>query len=135
MLNRILALFCAAVALVSLSSPAKAADAQTLTITMKALNGSGENGKATISQVQGGVLVTVTLDNGAGQMQPTHIHAGTCGNINLAPEYPLHNTVDGKSTTVLPGLKISDLLSNKYAINVHKSADDLATYVSCGNIM
>ncbi len=39
--------------------------------------------------------------------------------------------VDGKSTTEVPvGLdKVRGM-----AINVHKSADDLKTYVSCGNI-
>jgi len=58
-----------------------------------------------------------------------------CVNINLAPEYPLHNTVDGKASTIVPGVKLSDLLTSKYAINVHKSTDDLATYFSCGNIM
>jgi len=66
--------------------------------------------------------------------QPTHIHIGTCGNINKAPEYPLRNTVNGAATTVVPGVKLSDLMAGKYAVNVHKSGDDLGTYVSCGNV-
>jgi hypothetical protein len=39
----------------------------------------------------------------------------------------------GKSSTVLP-VSVSALMSGGYAINVHKSTDDLKTYVACGDI-
>lgn len=112
---------------------ASAAAPTTLTIKMKALNGSGEDGTAVLTQKSDGVLVAVNLPHGKGT-QPTHIHAGTCGNINKAPEYALVNTVDGKGSSTVKGIQLSDLTSGKYAINVHKSADDLGTYVSCGDI-
>jgi len=41
--------------------------------------------------------------------------------------------VDGKSSTVVP-VGLESLTGGKMAINVHKSADDLKTYVSCGDI-
>ena len=107
---------------------------ETVTIPMKALNNSGETGTAVLTQQDEGVQVVVTLKNTPSNEQPTHIHAGTCSNINKAPEYGLRNTVDGKSSTIVRGIKLSDLTSGKYAINVHKSADDLGTYVSCGDI-
>lgn len=114
---------------------AMAASADSLTITMKALNGSGEDGTAVLTQQKDGVQVVVTLKNPPKDTpQPTHIHIGTCGDINKAPEYALVNTVDGKGTSVVKGIKLSDLTAGKYAVNVHKSGDDLATYVSCGNI-
>jgi hypothetical protein len=42
--------------------------------------------------------------------------------------------VDGKSMTVVRGVSLTDLRKSHYAINVHKSAMDLGTYVSCGDI-
>ncbi|HET9030935.1 MAG TPA: hypothetical protein VFN49_12250 [Candidatus Aquilonibacter sp.] len=112
-----------------------ASTANSVTIPMKALNGSGEDGTAVFTQEKDGVRVVVSLKNAPkGTPQPTHIHAGNCGNINKAPEYPLNNTVDGSSSSVVKGVKLSDLMASKYAVNVHKSGDDLGTYVSCGNI-
>ena len=81
-----------------------------------------------------GVQVVVTLKNAPDDAQPTHIHIGTCGNINKAPEFALLNTVNGKSSTVVKGVSLKQLLAGHYAVNVHKSTSDLATYVSCGNI-
>jgi Cu/Zn superoxide dismutase len=104
----------------ALTSAAPAmATTNTLTVTMKALNGSNENGTAVLTQTGSSVRVVVKLDNAPATAQPTHIHIGTCGNINKAPEY---------------ALVIDQLLKMHYAINVHKSATDLATYVSCGDI-
>src|SRR5579863_1452595 len=57
-----------------------------VTVDMKALNGSGETGTATVTQGSDGVKVVVTLKNAPAGVQPTHIHIGTCGNINAAPE-------------------------------------------------
>lgn len=123
---------CAALAL---GGTAYSAGAKTLTVQMKALNGSGENGTAVLTQESDGVHIALALKNGPKDTpQPTHIHIGTCGNIKKAPEYALNNTVDGKGESTVKGVKLSDLMAGKYAINVHKSGDDLGTYVSCGNI-
>lgn len=104
-------------------------------IVMTALNGSGEEGTATVTQTADGLSVVISLKNAPKDVaQPTHIHAGNCGKIKAAPEYPLSNTVNGKGSSLVKGVKLSDLMSGKYAVNVHKSGDDLPTYVSCGNI-
>jgi Cu/Zn superoxide dismutase len=119
----------------ALTSAAPAiAGTNTLTVTMKALNGSNENGTAVLTQTGSSVRVVVKLDNAPATAQPTHIHIGTCGNINKAPEYALVSVMNGKSTSIVPGITIDQLLKSHYAINVHKSASDLATYVSCGDI-
>lgn len=120
--------------LAAFTMPAASQEPTSITIPMKALNGSGEDGMATITQGTGGVNVVVTLQNGASFPQPTHIHIGTCGAINKAPEYALRDTVDGKGDSLVAGVNLSDLLKGHYAINVHKSGFDLGTYVSCGNI-
>jgi hypothetical protein len=106
-----------------------------VTIKMMPQNSSGESGTAVLTQAADGVHVVVSLTGGPKDTpQPTHIHMGTCAKLNPAPKYPLSNTVNGKSTSVVPNAKLSDLLSGTYAINVHKSATDIATYVSCGDI-
>jgi hypothetical protein len=120
--------------LAAFAVPAASQEPSSITIPMKALNGSGEDGTATITQGTGGIGVVVTLQNGTSFPQPTHIHIGTCGAINKAPEYALRDTVEGKGDSLVAGVSLSDLLKGHYAINVHKSGFDLGTYVSCGNI-
>ena len=117
-----------------LSSAAIAADPASVTVQIKTLNNSGEHGTAVLTQESDGVKVVISLEGAPKDAQPTHIHAGSCANISKAPEYPLSNTVDGKSTSVVPGIKLADLTSEAHAINVHKSATDLGTYVACGTI-
>lgn len=124
----------ATLALAGIALSATAATPTSITIKLGALNGSGETGTATLTQLASGVKVVVALENAPAAAQPTHIHIGTCGNINKAPEYPLVNTVNGAGTSTVAGVTIKQLLAGKYAINVHKSTMDLATYVACGNI-
>jgi Cu/Zn superoxide dismutase len=122
-------------ALVALfSSAVSAAEPTSVTVDIKPLSNSGEHGTAVLTQEAGGVKVVIALQGAPKDAQPTHIHVGTCGKINKAPEYPLKDTVDGKSTSIVPGIKLSDLMSDPHAINIHKSAMDLATYVACGDV-
>lgn len=113
---------------------ASAAAPSTVTVKMAAENNSGENGTATLTQTAKGVHVVVDIANAPPTAQPTHIHPGTCTKLNPAPEYPLTSLTNGKAVSDLPGKKLSDLTGGKFSINVHKSADDLQTYVSCGLI-
>ena len=113
---------------------ASAAAPKTLTVPMKAEHGSGENGTATLTQTAKGVTIVVDIKGAPAGAQPTHIHPGTCTKLNPAPEYPLSSIVKGKSTTTLSGVSLGSLMGGKFSINVHKSANDLADYVSCGEI-
>ncbi|HLI94612.1 MAG TPA: hypothetical protein VKT72_00840 [Candidatus Baltobacteraceae bacterium] len=113
---------------------AYAAAPQTITVAMKAENNSGENGTARLTQTSKGVKVEVMIKGAPAASQPTHIHPGTCTKLNPAPEAPLSPLENGKSVTVLSGKKLSDFTGGKFSINVHKSSDDLKTYVSCGLI-
>jgi len=121
-------------AVLATSVLAFAAAPTSVTVQMKALNHSGETGTATLTQVGSNVKVEVTIKGAPAGAQPTHIHPGTCTKLNPAPEAPLSPLTNGKSVTVLSGKKLSDLMGGKYSINVHKSSNDLATYVSCGVI-
>jgi Cu/Zn superoxide dismutase len=130
-MKTLLTLLAAVVATAGLSY---AAAPQTITVQMKALNHSGETGTATLTQEAKGVKVTVDIKGAPAASQPTHIHPGTCTKLNPAPEAPLSPLDNGKSVTMLSGKKLSDFTGGKFSINVHKSSNDLKTYVSCGEI-
>jgi len=130
-MKRTIALCFAALAI---ATPAIAQEPTTLTIPMHAKNGSHEDGTAVLTQGADGVHIVVSLQNAPDIAQPTHIHIGTCANINRAPEYALVDTEKGQGDSVVRGIKLSDLLKGSYAINVHKSGFDLGTYVSCGDV-
>lgn len=117
----------------ALAGAASAAD--TITVQLAPLNNSGESGTATLTDLGDGTTrVVLNLAGGAaGVAQPAHIHEGTCTNLNPTPKYPLQNVTDGKSEMVVK-VSLSDLTSGQYAINVHKSAQEVAVYVACGNI-
>ena len=102
-------------------------------VTMNEQNGSGESGGATLSEVNGQLVVTLDLANGPSTPQPAHIHKGTCANLDPVPLYPLNNVVNGKSETTL-SITLADLMNGEYAINVHKSAAEAKVYVSCGDL-
>lgn len=106
-----------------------------LNINMGAMNGSKQDGSASIGDHGNGVQVTIHLYNEPkGASEPSHIHQGTCKNLNPAPWKPLKNVVNGTSQTNIPGVTVAQLKKSHYAINVHKSANDLKTYVSCGDV-
>jgi hypothetical protein len=103
------------------------------TVKLAAQNGSGESGTATLTQGADGLTVKLDLTGGSGD-QPAHIHKGTCAKLDPAPAFPLETVSDGKSTTLLKNVKLSELMSGTYAINVHKSTADLKDYVACGDL-
>jgi hypothetical protein len=104
-----------------------------LTIPLKPQNNSGESGTATLTDTPAGLRVVISLKGAPAGPQPAHIHMGSCAHLNPTPKYPLSMVVAGKSTTVVKGVTISQLLG-KTAVNVHKSPTDIATYVACGDI-
>jgi len=82
---------------------------------------------------------------------PAHIHEGTCDALNPAPLYPLADvaapdgaadaatggaamptTVETSTTTV--EVALADIAGGGFAINVHESADNIETYIACGDI-
>jgi CHRD domain len=132
MRNFAVALAAIAALTISQSGLARASD-PTVTVPMKAENGSGEDGTATLTQSGGALTVTISIPSGPTTPQPAHIHTGSCANLG-GVKYPLTNVVSGKSTTTLKDLTLASVQTGGFAINVHKSTSDLGTYVSCGDI-
>jgi hypothetical protein len=126
-----LSLALAAAATFGVTNVVQAADAP-LQITLHEQNKSGVTGTATLTQVGDDLVVTIATKGGH-DLEPVHIHRGTCANLG-AVVYPLTTLHNGNSTTTVKGAKLSDLLAGKFAINAHKSATDIATYIACGDI-
>lgn len=106
-----------------------------ITVKLSAINDSGISGSAIISEQDGQLVVKMSLPNGiGGTVMPAHIHEGVCPGVG-AVAYPLNPVTEGSSITIFESVKLVDLRAKKtLAINVHKSAGEMGTYVACGNI-
>jgi plastocyanin len=83
-----------------------------------------------------------------GAPHPVHIHEGTCAELDPAPLHPLTDiTEPGHAAEGITGSPIlvqssvttvdaplADLAGGNRAINVHESAENVATYIACGDI-
>ena len=85
--------------------------------------------------------------------RPAHIHAGSCPEVGdvVAPLTDLTSATGGAGA-VFPGqagewdavaaeysfttvpLTIDEILTGDYAINVHESAENIETYIACGDL-
>lgn len=111
-----------------------AAAANELTIDLGELNDSGMSGTATLRANGDETEVEVSLDGAEGG-HPAHIHSGTCTDLDPNPAFPLEEIdADGRSTTTV-GISLQDLLAQPFAINIHKSAEEIGVYVACGEIV
>jgi hypothetical protein len=107
---------------------------KTATVTFSAQSDSGITGTATLTEAgTASTKVVVTLSGAGAGPQPIHIHPGTCANLGMTPTHTLTPVADGKSETTVPAA-LADLQGGKFAINVHKSAAEVAVYVACGDI-
>src|SRR3990167_9595139 len=119
---------------VSTEAPAPSPTPQVLSLVLSENSNSGENGTATLKEVDGKVVVSVELTGQPeGTIQPMHIHKGSCPGVGDVL-YPLTNAVLGKSETTLDVTMEALLAQSPIAINVHKSASQPTIYFSCGDI-
>ena len=121
----------AAVAAFALTSAIALAQGAPVTVSLGEQNKSGESGTATITQQGDKTQVVLEMKGAPNEAQPAHIHNGSCASLDPKPRIPLQNVMNGKSTTTLT-MPMSEV--TKGAINVHKSATDLKTYVACGDL-
>jgi hypothetical protein len=116
------------------SVTANAASPATETIKMHALNNSGQNGTATITDLGGKVRVSVKIANEpASASEPSHVHFGHCPEIKAIPAYNVGPILKGKATSTVY-LSWAQINSGKYVVMVHQSAQAMGTYETCGNI-
>jgi hypothetical protein len=126
--------FAVALSLLLFGAPfALAADSATAKLAPQ--NNSGESGTATLTKAGDNQTKVVLEVKGApsGGPQPVHIHKGTCDKLDPKPTYPLSPLVNGKSETTV-NASLDSLEKGGYAINGHKSPQEVSTYVFCGTI-
>jgi hypothetical protein len=106
--------------------------ADDIRVPLAAQPGGNQPGDAFIEEVDVGVS-SVELDvapGAEGVLQPAHFHTGTCAAPGPIVE-PLASVLDGESFTLLSAAP-SELVDIGLIINVHLSAEQASTYVSCG---
>ena len=116
-----------------LAASAALAQGKPVTVTLSPQNDSGEKGTVTLTPQGDKTQVTIKLAGAPSEAQPAHIHDGSCAKLDPKPRVPLQNVVGGSSQTTLD-MKLDDILGKGGAINVHKSAADVKTYVACGDL-
>jgi hypothetical protein len=133
-MSRHLVLALAVVGILGVAGTGLAQRAAPLTVRLSPQNNSGESGTAMLTE-DGSKTKVVLAINGAppGVGQPVHIHKGSCAALDANPAYGLTTLTDGKSETTVD-VPLATLQAGGYAINGHKSAEDVKTYVFCGNI-
>jgi hypothetical protein len=103
-------------------------------LAVAALGGSGLAGTATLADLGGGrTRVEVRLPPDGGD-HPMHVHEGPCAAVDPVPWYPLANVQQGASGTEVD-LSVADLTGAPKSILVHRSPQDLDTYVACADIV
>jgi hypothetical protein len=130
---RVLAAACGLVATLGFASLV-GAQGQSVQLHLDSQNNSGITGTATLTDEGGGKLKVVVQTQGAGAVtRPAHIHAGTCASLQGGPVFSLQPVTNDASTTEVNG-SLATLLASPHAIHMHKSADELTTYVACADI-
>ena len=128
------AVLLAVVALAGCGSDDDEASGDEVTVELSEFEGSGQSGTATLTASGEQTSVSISIDGDpVSPSQPAHIHEGTCDELTPEPAYGLPNVADGTSETTVD-VSLDTLTSSDYAINLHMSDEDLATYTSCGNI-
>ena len=104
-------------------------------ITLSELNGSGQSGTATLTELGGGTQVVLSLSVGALETELVHIHLGQCGADNLGDiEHDLTSFVGGSGdSTTMVDVSLDSLQGGNHAINSHET-DNAGNYTACGNI-
>lgn len=106
-----------------------------ITVNLAAQNNSGQSGTATLTEKGSQTEVVLALSQGpagAAVDQPVHIHSGSCATLG-GVVHPLENLKGGKSTTMV-NATLDSLRTGTFAINAHKSGQEVAVYTSCGAI-
>jgi Cu/Zn superoxide dismutase len=120
--------------LASCGTTARSSKESAVSFPLQAQNNSGVNGVATLTPEGGKTRVVLKLSGyTAAVPHPAHIHAGTCAKLDPKPKYPLNSVMNGTSTTLVDA-RLDAITGGVNAINVHKSTEDIKTYMACGNV-
>ena len=105
-----------------------------LLIDLWAQNDSGQSGWASLNQNGADLDVVLWLAPGAMESNLVHIHTGQCDTLG-GVEHGLSSFSGGSgmSTSTLPGVSLSGLITGGFAVNAHNAAD-AGVNTACGDI-
>ena len=112
-----------------------AGSAQPIEVAFEPQGEFGQSGSATINSVGDGqvnIVVEVVSAVTELEVQPAHIHEGTCADTDAAVAYELFDVVQGIGAGTVD-VDIDTLTASPHFVDVHKSAE-MDTVVSCGEI-
>lgn len=96
-------------------------------------DGDQTPGSALLYPVNERTQVTVGIQPGpSGVRQPIHIHDGSCAELGDV-RVPLQDVAGGQSITMVD-IAFDELRSGNFAINVHRSQEEIDVYVACADI-
>lgn len=115
-------------------SPTPTPQPEIIQLDLASQGASGVTGTAKIQEMNGKVNVVVSLLNDTiTTSHPAHFHTGTC--IKPGPiKYALTDVKNGTSTTELAIDLSTFKLSLPLILNIHKSAQQISSYIACGNV-
>ena len=117
------------------TATATGAASGSLVVDLKPQSNSNQSGKATLTAKGAETEVVLALNvgpAGTGVAQPVHIHSGSCATLG-GVVYPLTNLADGKSTTMVKA-SLDSLSTGGFAIDAHKSDQEISVYTACGDL-
>ncbi len=123
-------------ALTAVGAMQVSAQGEEIIIPIEELNGSGVSGDATLTDNGDGTTTIDVLVDGSTGGHPIHLHSGTCAELGDVVVALTDVDENGASVTTvdLPLATIQDPEVGPHAINIHLSADEIATYVACGDV-
>lgn len=126
----------ALIAALAISGIAQTSAQTEVIVPIEELNGSGVSGDATLTDNGDGTTTIDVAVDGASGGHPIHLHSGTCAELGDVVVALTDVDATGSSITTvdIPLATIQDPAVGPHAINIHLSADEIGTYVACGDV-
>jgi hypothetical protein len=102
-----------------------------ITVPVVDLNGSGQSGQATLTELAGGTHVLLELRGGRFGPQSADIRKGTCEQPAAQPRYRLENLSGGRGETHVQ-VPLDELISAEHVILLQRSTTEARSHVACG---
>jgi len=131
--QRTIAIGCGLALALLVATSVASAQGQTTTLQMVQQNNSGISGTATFTPAGNGLRVDLNVTGAGSGPQPSHIHPGSCTQLDPTPEFTLTSVTNGMSTTDVQ-TTMQALVASPHAIHIHKSVDEVSVYVACADI-
>jgi len=96
-----------------------------------------------VFSVIGVVGYGVAAQDAVDASHPSHIHVGSCTELDPNPEYPLADVAPVSADADLGAVEVGessvdvsldDLVATPFVINIHESTENVDNYIACGDV-